>query len=328
MFFKFKRKVIFFLLFLFIPLNVYAYSKEIIAGGENIGITLNSNGVMIVGTYEVNGINPALESGLKAGDFISEIDGHKVQTIDDMAQKIGEDDDGEVSIKYMRNKSSKETKLKLYKDESGIFKTGLFVKDSITGIGTLTFIDPNTKKFGALGHEILEQATGKLLEIKDGKIFDSTVTDVIPSNDGTPGEKKAEFNEESVKGIAHENTTQGIFGDYVGNYSGRKTYKVLNPSDVFKGKAKILTVLNGTEVKEFDIVITQINSTTQKNKNFIFEITDEELLKSTNGIIQGMSGSPIVRGDNIIGAVTHVVVNDPHKGYGIFITNMLEESEK
>ena len=244
-----------------------------------------------------------------------------------MASAINESNKDEININYKRNNELKKTKLKLYKDENNIYKTGLFVKDSITGIGTLTFIDPKTKKFGALGHEIQEQSTGKMLEIKDGKIFDSNVTGVVPSTDGNPGEKKAEYNADKVKGITNENTTQGIFGDYTEEIPNKKLYKVANNQDIKEGNAKILTVLKDKEIKEYDIEIIEVNKNNDKNKNFVFEITDKELLNQTNGIIQGMSGSPIIKDDYIIGAVTHVVVNDPHKGYGIFITNMLEEAE-
>ena len=130
-----------------------------------------------------------------------------------------------------------------------------------------------------------------------------------------------------IKGIAEENTTQGIFGDYTEEIPNKKLYKVANNQDIKEGNAKILTVLKDKEIKEYDIEIIEVNKNNDKNKNFVFEITDKELLNQTNGIIQGMSGSPIIKDDYIIGAVTHVVVNDPHKGYGIFITNMLEEAE-
>lgn len=324
---NFKKKFPLLLLTFIIPINALAYSDKIIAGGDNIGITLNSKGIIIVGTYEVNGMNPAYDAGLKTGDTIVKINGYEVNTIDDMATKINDSSSEDITVDYQRERENKKTKLKLYKDENNVYKTGLFVKDSITGIGTLTFIDPNTKKFGALGHEIEEQSTGKILEIKDGKIYDSNVTGIIPSSDGKPGEKKAEYNADKVKGITKENTSQGIFGDYTEQVDGKKTYKVASNEEVTKGKAKILTVLNGKEVKEYEINIIDVDYKAQKNKNFIFEITDKTLLESAGGIVQGMSGSPIIRDDYILGAVTHVVVNDTHKGYGIFIKNMLEEAE-
>lgn len=329
MFFKkFKKSIFLLLLFLFIiPTNVLAYSDKIIAGGQNIGISLNSKGVLIVGTYEINGASPAEEAGLKTGDVIEQINENKISSIEEMATQINKQNTQKIKITYSRNNKENETTLNLYKDEKNIYKTGLYVKDSITGIGTLTFIDPNTKKFGALGHEIQEQTTGKIFEIKDGTIFPSKVTGISPSTDGSPGEKRAEYDKTNKTGEVKENTTQGIFGEYKVNIQDSKTYNVAKPNEIKKGKAKILTVLDGTDIKEYEINIIQINSKKQKNKNFVFEITDEKLLNKTGGIIQGMSGSPIIQGDNIIGAVTHVVINNPQRGYGIFITNMLEEAE-
>ena len=325
----FKKIIIALLLMFIIPINAVAYSDKIIAGGENIGITLNFKGVLIVGSYNVNGENLAKKANLKNGDIIIKINNNQINSIDEMAEQINEVAENNLPIKitFVRNNEEKNTTLNLTKDENGIYKTGLYVKDSISGIGTLTFIDPITKNFGALGHEIEEQSTGKLLEIKDGKIFESKVTGIIPSTDGSPGEKKAEYNPNKIEGTVKENTTQGVFGKYERNISNRKTYKVAKKDDVKTGEAKILTVLNDNDIKEYNIKIIQINNTESKNKNFIFEITDKVLKDKTNGIIQGMSGSPIIQGDYIVGAVTHVVVDNPLKGYGIFITNMLEEAE-
>ncbi len=330
MFFENLKKTCITLLlsFFIIPINALAYSDQIIVGGENIGITLNSTGILIVGVYDVNNSSPASDAGLKSGDMITTVNKEKVNNIEEMAQKINDSSKDSVSVGYLRDGKKGTTTLKLYKDENNVYKTGLYVKDSVTGIGTLTFIDPETKLFGALGHEIQEQTTGKLLEIKDGKIFDSTVTGVVPSSDGTPGEKKAKYDANKTVGDVATNTTQGIFGTYTSELPNKDTYKVAKPSQIKTGKAKILTVLNGSVIKEYEINITKINEGKQKNKNFVFEITDKELLDKTNGIIQGMSGSPIIQGEYVIGAVTHVVVDNPHKGYGIFITNMLEEAEK
>ena len=326
---NFKKSFALLLLTIFIiPLNVFAYSDRIIASGENIGITLNSKGVLIVGMYDVEGSSPAKESGLKSGDVIVSIENKKVDNIEKMASLINEYGKENIEIDYLRNGKKNSTALKLYKDDNNVYKTGLYVKDSMTGIGTLTYIDPESKIFGALGHEILEQTTGILFEIKDGKIFNSTVTGVVPSSDGNPGEKEAKYDAENTIGTAFSNTTQGVFGKYTNELPKKDTYKVARKSDIKLGDAKILTVLTGNEVKEYEVRIIKIEKGDNKNKNFVFEIIDKELLDKTNGIIQGMSGSPIIQGDYIIGAVTHVVVDNPHKGYGIFITNMLEEGEK
>ncbi|MCI9234095.1 MAG: SpoIVB peptidase [Bacilli bacterium] len=331
MFFKkFKKSFLLLLLSLFIiPTNVLAYSDYLIAGGENIGIEIHSKGVMIVGLYQVESKYPATEAGLKVGDIITTIGGETVSSVEEMVKKISANKkEGTIQIGYLRENAQKETSLKLYKDETGVYKTGLYVKDSITGIGTLTFIDPESNVFGALGHEIIEKSTGRILEIKDGKIFESNVTSITPSKDGVPGEKNAEFHYEKVNGTISENTTKGIFGTYTGEFDGRTKYKVAKPDEIKKGTAKILTVLEDQTIKEYTISITKIDKNTkQKTKNIVFEITDQELLQKTGGIVQGMSGSPIIQDDFIIGAVTHVVVDNPQKGYGIFITNMLEEAE-
>lgn len=330
MFFKnFKKTCTLILLSLFImPFSVAAYSNYVIPGGENIGIELNSKGVMVVGLYKVNNTYPAKDAGLKVGDIITSIDDQKVSTISEMVSSINNTKNAQsIKIGYIRNNSSNITSMKLYKDSNHVYKTGLYVKDSITGIGTITFIDPNTKLFGALGHEIIERSTGKILEIKEGKIYDSTVTSVERSENGVPGEKNAQFDINSIKGIVKENTTSGIFGKYTAELSNKKLYKVAQPNEIKKGKASILTVLNDKEIKEYTINIIKINDERQKTKNILFEITDTTLLNKTGGIIQGMSGSPIIQGDYIVGAVTHVVVDNPTRGYGILITNMLEEAE-
>lgn len=324
---SYKKTLILLLLMFIMPFPILAYSDYIIVGGDNIGIELNSKNIMVVGLYEVNGKNSANEAGIKVGDLITSVDDKEVVTIDDMVDAISQNKSGEISLKVLRNDKSYNIKLPVYKDENNIYKTGLYVKDSITGIGTLSFIDPNTKLFGALGHEIIEKSTGKILEIKDGKIYDSTVTNINRSDAGVPGEKNADIDTNDVDGKIKKNTVKGIFGTYTKEIKNNNLYKVALPSEVKTGKAKILTVLSGKEVKEYEINITKVKNNNNEIKNIIFEITDEELLSVAGGIVQGMSGSPIIQDKNVIGAVTHVVVDNPVKGYGIFITKMLEEAE-
>jgi len=328
MFFKkFKNLTLaLFLTIYIIPQTILAYSKEIIASGETVGIKLNADGILIVGSYEINGHNSLVEAGLKIGDKISSINNKDVSSVEEMVNIISNCNCDSLKIEYERENKIKKTTLNLYED-NGVLKTGLYVKDSVSGVGTLTFIDPNTKYFGVLGHEIADATTGDVIDIKSGTIFDSKITGIIRSSEGNPGEKNALLYSDKVEGNVLENTKKGIFGEYTNNIDTSKLYKVANIDDIKMGDATILTVLDGVEVGEFSINITSINETKDKLKNIEFEITDETLLDKTNGIVQGMSGSPIIQGDYIIGAVTHVVVNDPHKGYGIFITNMLEEAE-
>ena len=309
------------------PNFALAYSDYIIAGGENIGIEINSKGVLIVGSYKIGNKNPFNDSKLQIGDRIVGINDSLVNNIQDMVNIISKfNDNDNVLIHYIRGNHEYTTNMSLTV-ENGTIKTGLYVKDSISGVGTLTFIDPKTKLFGALGHEIIEKNSGQILEVRDGKIFNTDVTSIQKSENGNPGEKNARFYVDDVNGSIYENTRQGIFGNYLKELPNKKLFKVAKSDEIKKGEAKILTVLNNSEINEYSINILRLSNDEQKNKNILFEITDKNLLEQTGGIIQGMSGSPIIQGDYIIGAVTHVVVDDTTKGYGIFITNMLEEAE-
>lgn len=330
MFFKkIKNTTILLLLSIFIiPSYALAYSDYIIPGGENIGIELNSKGIIIVGTYTVDGNNPAREAGLQNGDKIIKINSTNVDSISSMLSVIDDTSNKDnLSITYQRGSKEYTTNIKLIKSDNDVYKTGLYVKDSITGVGTLTYIDPNTKLFGALGHEIIEKNTGQKLEIKSGKIYSSTVTGVTRSTIGSPGEKNARYDSTNVFGNVFENTNKGIFGTYSDSIPNKKLYKVAKEEDIKTGTASIFTVISEDKVEEFTINIIKINNGNNVTKNILFEVTDKRLLEQTGGIVQGMSGSPIIQDDYIIGAVTHVVVDDPTKGYGIFITKMLEEAE-
>ena len=319
---KLKKSIVSLLLLLnlLLPFNVFAYSDYILAGGQNIGIELNSDGVLIVGTYLINGSDPAKKANLQTGD--------KIVSIEEMLSVMNElSSTTNIKITYKRGSSILITNLELIMDENQVYKTGLYVKDSINGVGTLTFIDPNTKIYGALGHEIIEKTTGQRLEIKDGKIYSSVVTGITPSDNGNPGEKNARYDVNEIYGNIKENTTAGIFGTYTEQLPEGKLYKVAKKEEIKSGSASILTVIDGNKVEEFQINILKLNPNTKETKNILFEVVDERLLSKSGGIVQGMSGSPIIQENKIIGAVTHVVVDDCTKGYGILITNMLEEAE-
>lgn len=326
MFFKKQKALILLLISFIIPTTAFAYSPYIIASGKTVGIKLLSDGIIVAGSYDIDGNNPALDANIKTGDIITHINDKKVSNVDDMVKIINKCNCKEIEIDYKRGIKTHNTTLKLYYDDNSL-KTGLYVKDSISGIGTLTFIDPNTKKFGVLGHEISNSETGEIIESNSGTIFDAEITSINKSERGLPGEKNAVLYSKEIKGKIMENTMSGLFGNYTTDFEDSKLYKVASFNEIKTGEAKILTVLDGYKVGKYKINIKKVEETENKLRNISFEITDKELLKRTNGIVQGMSGSPIIQGDNIIGAVTHVVVDDPHKGYGILITNMLEEAE-
>ncbi len=321
---NFKRRLLILLLAFFIlPINAFALSKYLVPGGENVGITIHNNGVLVVGFYETENE----KSNLKIGDIIISINDMKVTSISDMLKEIDTTSD-EVSLQvgYLRNKEEKTTTLNLKKDSSGIFKTGLYVKDSVTGIGTLTFIDPETNKYGALGHAITDNKTNIKFDIKDGKIFKSDVLSIDKSRDGEPGEKNAKFYFDTTYGTIEQNEETGIYGTYSEEYDKTKTLEVASIDEIKLGKAYIRTTLDNNKVEDFNIEILNVDKKSD-TKNILFKITDKNLLVKTGGIVKGMSGSPIIQNNKIVGAVTHTVINDNTKGYGISVIKMLESME-
>ncbi len=319
-----KKYMILLLMFL-MPLKVMAYSDYIYRGGNTLGIEINADGILVVGFYPIEGKYNKGE--LRIGDYIKEVNGVKVNSLKELTKEIEKYTNVEnVNITYKRNNKEYTTNLKLIK-ENGIYKTGLYVKDSITGIGTLTYIDPSTNIYGALGHEIVESNSKSIVEIKEGIIFKNLITSIDKSVSGKAGSKNAKYFYDTVYGTITKNTNHGIFGIYNANIDNLELIKVGNSSDIKIGKASLFTVLNGSKVEEFTINITNINETSN-TKNLTFEIDDQKLINKTGGVVQGMSGSPIVQDNKIVGVVTHVIVDNPLTGYGLFITKMLEEGEK
>ena len=327
---KFKNKlllIISILLITIIPINTLAYSNYVIASGKTIGIQVNLKGVLVVGFYEVDNAYIGKDAGFEIGDKITKVNNQDVETISSMVDALNKEGKTEIDFTITRENKEKTIHLSLKEDENKVLKTGLYVKDQINGIGTLTYIDPETKRFGALGHEIVETATAQKFEIKDGKIFDATVSNIKKSRDGNAGEKNATYDKTTSAGEIDNNDITGIYGNYKEEIANMETLEVGDIEDIKKGKATIRTVIENEQVEDFNINIIGID-TTSKTKNILFEITDEDLLKKTGGVVQGMSGSPIIQNNKIIGAVNYVIVNDTKKGYGIFITTMLEEGDK
>ncbi len=318
------KKVFISLILLIFPLNVLAYSSKVFVGGDTLGIELKTQGVMVIGFYKVKG---RYNSGsLKEGDYIIKVGDNQVSSINELTSAIESNvDNDSVEVTYKRNDKEYKTTLKLVQ-ENNVYKTGLYVKDGITGIGTLTYVDPESKVYGALGHEIIESNSSSLVEVKTGKIFKNSITSIDKSVTGTPGSKNAKFYKETDYGTIEKNTIYGIYGKYKKSINN-ELLEVAKKKEAKVGEAAIYTVISQEQVEKFTINIKSINENS-KIKNYSFEITDNNLLEKTGGIVQGMSGSPIIQNGKIIGAVTHVIVDNPVTGYGIFIETMLEEGDK
>ena len=319
------KKYIYKILLLFlliIPINVFAYSKYVIPGGETIGIEVNSKGILVVDFYKVNKKFIAKEAGFESGDRIIQVNNQEVNTIDEMLNIIINNNKKNIKFIIERNNTNLELNLPLTK-ENNIIKTGLYVKDKINGIGTITYVDPTTKIYGSLGHEIVESKTLSKFEIKDGNIYEASVENIIKSKRGVAGEKNAITNKNNLYGTVKENEITGIYGTYTKEIK-KDLIEISNT--ITTGEAYIKTVIKDNIVEDFKINILQIDNKS-KTKNILFEITDKKLLNETGGIVQGMSGSPIIQNNKLVGAVNYVIVNDTTKGYGIFITTMLEEGD-
>ena len=311
----------------FLPINVFAYSLNLIPGGESIGIKINTDGLLVTGFYKVNGEYIGKKT-FKVGDRIIKINGISVNNNQELANVIDKNIDGDyVNVEFIRNNRVHDGKLYLGKD-GDLYKTGLYIKDSIIGIGTLTYIDPVSKNYGALGHEIRTSETNSRVEIKDGDLLYSSVSSITKSRDGYVGSKNAIISYDNLLGSINKNTNSGIFGKYTSSLPNKKTLSVATFDEIKIGDAYILTVVDNTNIKKYDIkILDKYYRQKDTQKAFSFEITSDTLIDKTGGVVQGMSGSPIIQDNKIIGAVTNVLIDDVSLGYGISIITMLEESE-
>ena len=265
------------------------------------------------------------KSGFQIGDQIIELNNNKIDDINTLNSYLN---DNKNIFKIIRGKEEKTIESNIvYEDNT--YKTGLYVKESVTGIGTLTYIDPSTNIYGSLGHEIILSSTNKGVEVKTGIIYDSFVKGIDRSLSGKVGSKNASIRYNNKLGTVIKNTPVGLFGKYVYSVPKKDLIEVANFNEIELGEAYIYTNIDGNDVKAYKINITSINKSKIKtSKSISFKIEDDELINKTGGIVQGMSGSPIIQNNKIIGAVTHVVVSNPMEGYGVFIRTMLEEGEK
>ena len=317
--------------------TVHAYEETVLyPGGMLFGVRCATEGVLVVGLEDVKTassetICPAKEAGIHKGDIISAVDGQTVQSVKALSDAIAADGSTgrRVSLSVIRGGETIELTLMPCKAADGVYRAGIWTRDATAGIGTVTFIDPETGLFGGLGHGICDAETGTLLPLGRGTTLGVSVGEIIPGAAGKPGEVRGSFSPTRTGTLLH-NTGCGVFGvfssaaDMVADTRYDEPIPIGHRTEVETGDAEILCTLDDGAPCAYTVRIISIGDPADmSNKNFMLEVTDEMLLEKTGGIIQGMSGSPIIQNGKLIGAVTHVLVNQPQRGYGIFIENML-----
>ncbi|MBR5121463.1 MAG: SpoIVB peptidase [Oscillospiraceae bacterium] len=302
-----------------------AQAPHLIPGGTPIGIKILTQGVVVVRVQEGS---PAEKAGIRKGDNIIIANGEKISSSTQLSQIISEAKETEIKITFIREGKKNSVSFKpQFSEQDSTYKAGIWIKDSSAGVGTLTFIDPETGVFGALGHPISDYETGKLLPLGSGEIVNAVITGCEKGESGVPGELFGSFASNVACGEITKNCEQGIFGTTTSKQSG-EALPIAFRSEVKIGKATVLTTVEGTTPKAYEVEIERIiQSPSARSKNIIVKVTDPKLLEITGGIVQGMSGSPIIQDGKLVGAITHVFVSDPTRGYGIFIEDMLKEAD-
>lgn len=307
----------------------------VIPGGESIGVRINTDGVMVLGIGDVKTIDKKTyapsDDVFKAGDLIIKANNKSInnkQDLIDIIEKTNENE--EIVFEVKRDEEIINLNVKPVKGEDGLNKIGVWVRDSTQGIGTLTYFNPTTQNFAALGHGILDVDTKEIMTVKDGEINLSNIIGVKKGEKGKPGELVGDYYNNDELGEVLKNTNVGIYGKITDDstFSKIEPIPIGTREQVEIGPAKIRCTIDDSDIQEYDIYIENVNKySTDSSKSMIIRITDPRLIKKTNGIVQGMSGSPIIQNNKLIGAVTHVFVQQPDKGYGIFIENMIKEED-
>ncbi len=308
---------------------------EVVPLGGLIGMKLYTNGVLVVGMSEIYGENnqvykPYENSGIKEGDTITKINGENIVSTDDMTECINASKGKEINITYIHNNKTLETKITPVETDKNNYKVGLWVRDTAAGVGTATFYDKNTGNVAMLGHGILDVDTEELIDISDGKVTNTSVVSIIKGENGKTGRIQGIVEGEKEIGTISKNTYYGVYGKlYNVNELKRNTsnsVKIALRNEIKTGEATLMCALDNGEVKEYTVEIQKIYlNNNSNNKSMLLKVTDKELLEKTGGIIQGMSGSPILQDGKLIGALTHVLVQNPTQGYAVFSDIMVKQ---
>jgi len=333
---KLENGEVVFKLFGFIPIkkvNVKILpEEEVFVGGCPIGLSVQADGAVVVSNSMVLTENSKVikNQNFSAGDIITEINNEKIHSVDDIVEAVKHSKNEKLIVKYQRNNQEKEKDISLIKDNDGNYKLGLWVKDSFSGVGTLTFVKQAEENlsFAALGHPITNGQNENVIPIIDGEIYSCSLVDIVKGEKNNPGELRCAFVQKNKQGSFSKNTNVGIFGklDATENLIDKNRKACLGGRlSVKPGKAKIVSSVSGI-LEEYEIEIIKASYQTKSaDKSIVFRVKDKRLLDLTGGIVQGMSGSPIIQDDKIIGAVTHVFVSDPTKGFGVYSDWMLEQ---
>ena len=317
-----------------INVNVIERTK-VVPCGDLIGVKMYTPGVLVVGMSEIEGkdkqkYKPYLNSGIKEGDMIIEIDNKKISNTDELIETVNSCNGKSIEVKFVRAEETKTTSMVPVENSYNEYKIGLWVRDATAGVGTLTFYEPSTQGFAALGHGIVDSDTGGIFNIANGELVGSNLLSIRKGEKNNPGEIKGAIDSGSTIGQIYKNTNFGVYGkvSQLSNVdlANTKEYEVALRSEIQTGEAEIICELEDGKKEHYKIQIEKIySSNNYDNKSMMIKITDERLLDKTGGIIQGMSGSPIIQNNKFIGAVTHVMVSDPTTGYAIFGDLMIKQ---
>ena len=310
----------------------------VIPVGKVAGVKLYTDGVLVVGMSEIEGIDakrykPYQNTGIQEGDSIISINQNTISSTDELIETVNRSEGKEIKVKYLHEEETKECSITPVKTGENEYKLGLWVRDSAAGVGTVTYYEPSTKTFGALGHGITDIDTDELVPIASGEFVTTKILNIVKGEDGVPGKIQGTVENQKNIGSISKNTKYGIYGSVQNvsalNIDTSKEMEVALRKEIKVGKATILCSLDNQEIGEYEIEIEQIDTqNSYNNKSMKIKVTDERLLEKTGGIIQGMSGSPIIQNGKFVGAVTHVLVNNPQEGYAVFGDMMIKQSKE
>lgn len=302
----------------------------VIPVGKAIGMKLYTDGVLVVGMSEINGKKPYENSGIQEGDRIIKVNDEEIEGTDDLIETINQSKGNVLEITYKRDEDTMTTSIEPVKTNEDEYKLGLWVRDAAAGVGTMTFYEPSSGMFAALGHGITDIDTSELISIASGELVTTQILSIVKGESGVPGEVRGTIEKGISLGSISKNTKYGVYGKITNqirlNINATSQMEVALRSEIKTGEAQILCQLDNGNVEAYDIEIKKLFlNNNEDNKSMMIKVTDESLLEKTGGIIQGMSGAPIIQNGKFIGAVTHVLINDPTAGYAVFADIMIKQ---